>query len=496
MAGTTFAACDFGAQSGRVILGTIGDGRLSLEEIHRFVNRPVSVHGHIYWDLLYLFQEMKNGLARIASHYNPEEMQGIGVDTWGVDFGLVARNGSILGNPVAYRDSRTDGMMDFVFEKIPRDEVYRETGIQFLQLNTLYQLASLVAAKSPLLSVAHKLLMMPDLFNYLLTGEVHSEYSIASTSQLLNARNGSWSEKILSALGISADLMPDIIPPGTVIGPLLPDIARETGLPAVSVIAPPCHDTASAVAAVPAQGKNWAYLSSGTWSLLGVEIDRPVISDRSLESNFTNEGGYGQTIRFLRNNMGMWLLERCRAEWTEKGKEISYPELLRKVEEAPAFRTLIDPDDPSFLNPACMPEAIRDFARRHGQPLPEMEGEFARCILESLALKYRFIMDQINSLRPQPVERLHIVGGGSQNTLLNQFTADAAGIPVLAGPVEATAIGNIAVQAIAKGLLADLSEARELIRKSFDLKEYEPRNRKEWENRYNDFLELYGGVCL
>lgn len=491
MTGAKFAACDFGAQSGRVILGTIGHRKIELREIHRFTNHQVPVLGHIYWDLLHLFREMKHGLAQIAAEGN-KDLQGVGVDTWGVDFGFLSSDGSILGNPVAYRDSRTNGMMDWVFGKICKEELYQETGIQFLQLNTIFQIASLLKSESPVLSAASDLLMMPDLFNYLMTGEICSEYSIASTSQLLNARSGGWSRKIFDALQIEPSLMPTIIQPGTIIAKLTREVENETGLSSTSVIAPPCHDTASAVAAVPAKGNNWAYLSSGTWSLMGIEISEPIIDPLSEQNNFTNEGGYGRTIRFLRNNMGMWLLEKCRIEWKDSGNEIGYPELLQMARHSVAFRTLIEPDDPCFLNPADMCTAIRQFARNHNQPLPETEGEFTRCIFESLALKYRIILDQINSMRPEKIEQLHIVGGGSQNSLLNQYTANALGIPVLSGPVEATAIGNIAIQGIARGVIGDLNEAREMVRESFELAEFEPQEPDKWEEPYARFRKLFG----
>ena len=483
MAAPEFVACDFGAGSGRLILGTLSDGTVSLKDIHRFSNREVEILDHYYWDLPLLFAELKKGLSRLRSEGH-REISSIGVDTWGVDFGLIARDGSVLGNPVAYRDSRTDGMMERAFELMPRKDLYQVTGIQFIQINTLFQLLSMVQASSPLLEVADNLLMVPDLFNYLMTGEVVSEYTIASTSQLLDAARKDWANSVFESVGLPRDMMPPIVEPGHIVGRLRSNVCKETGLDAIDVVAPACHDTASAVAAVPGRGLNWAYVSSGTWSLLGTEEDSPIINDLSLANNFTNEGGYNGKIRFLRNNMGLWLLTRCRLAWADAGEDIDYHGLFAQALQSKPFKCVLDPDDHSFLNPPDMPAAIQAFCRRSEMAVPDSKGEFVRTILESLALKYRFILDQINSMRAEPVERLHIVGGGSQNVLLNQFTANACGIPVTAGPVEATALGNILVQAIAKGYLANLDEARALVAGSYQLNEYEPADRDRWEGQY------------
>ncbi len=474
-----FAACDFGAESGRIMLGRLRDGRVELEEIHRFPNRQVKMLGHLYWDLPALFAELKVGLTRLASGGH-RDLLGIGVDTWGVDFGLLDTDGQVLANPCTYRDARTDGMMETAFAKLSREEMYRITGIQFLQLNTVFQLLSLVRTRRRFLSGAARLLFMPDLFHYLLTGEPVTEYTIASTSQLLDARSRNWSKELFARLELPLDLMQTIVPPGTPVGPLLSEVQKETGLAAVPVLAPAGHDTACAVAAVPATGTDWGYLSSGTWSLVGVEVPEPVINAEALACNFTNEGGFGNRIRLLRNNMGLWLLERCRSAWAAAGRHTTYEELIREAAAAPPFRSLIDPDDPGFLNPPNMPEAIAACCRRAGRPVPATEGQFARAIFESLALKYRVIVDQASRLRGRPVQVLHVVGGGSRNALLNQFTADALGIPVVAGPVEATALGNILVQATAAGELSGLDEIRETVRNSFQLTWYEPRNHEAW----------------
>ena len=494
MAEPTYVACDFGAESGRVILGRLEDGRLRLKELHRFPNRQVRVHGRYYWDPLNLFAELKKGLA-VAARDESRSLSGVGVDTWGVDFGLIDAKGEPVGFPRAYRDPRTRGMMEEAFRKISRDEIYDITGIQFLEFNTVYQLLSMVREGSAGLRIARRLLFMPDLFNYMMTGEALSEYTIASTSQLLDARRRCWSERLFRALELPLEIMPPLIEAGTAIGPLLPEILEETGLREGRAIAPACHDTASAVAAVPARGDgDWAYLSSGTWSLVGTELDSPLIGADSLARNFTNEGGYGRRIRFLRNNMGLWLLERCKTAWEEEGDPLSYDELVELAGSAPAFRGIIDPDDATFLNPSHMPSAIVDFCRRHDRPAPESKGEIVRTILESLALKYRFILDGISELLGRPLRTLHVVGGGSRNELLNRFTADASGLDVLAGPAEATAVGNILIQAIASGELGGLEEARAVVRRTFTPKHYRPRERDAWEARFEEARPLFVAV--
>jgi len=484
-----FVACDLGAESGRVILGRLDDGKLELDEIHRFPNRLVRVAGHFHWDVLALFSELKAGLTRLAADGHCD-VRGIGVDTWGVDYGLLDRSGSLLGFPYAYRDSRTAGMMDRAFDKIPREEIYSITGLQFLQFNTVYQLLNTVQSGTGILGVADRLLFMPDLFHYLLTGEKTTEYTIASTSQLLDARQRTWSERIFETLDIPWHLTGPIVPPGTRVGSLLDEIGAETGLGRVPIIASASHDTASAVAAIPAAGDNWAYLSSGTWSLLGIEAKEPMISAGTLAANLTNEGGFGGRVRILRNNMGLWLLERCRAVWKTQGVEYGYDDLVRLAEEAESFRSVIDPDHPSFLNPGNMPDAIVSLCRETDQPEPASHADLVRVIFESLALKYRHIFEKIQALKGARFETLHVVGGGSRNRLLNQLTADALGIPVVAGPAEATATGNILVQAVSAGELGGLEELRDVVRRSFNLQRYEPRNVALWEDRYQAIQPL------
>ena len=484
-----FLAFDLGASSGRAVLGTLENDKLVLEEIHRFTNGPIAIHGTLYWDVLKLFDEMQQAMS-LYSHNHGRELSGIGVDTWGVDFGLLSRDDALLSNPVHYRDKRTDGMMEEVFKIVPREEVYNQTGIQFMQLNTLFQLFSMVLNKSPLLEVADTLLMMPDLFNYFLTGVKSAEFTEATTSQCYNPRSGTWATLLLEKIGIPAKIMPEIVPPGTILGKLSPHIAEEVGLGKVNVVAPACHDTGSAVAAVPAEGdESWAYLSSGTWSLIGIEIKEPIINEQSLQFNFTNEGGVGGTYRFLRNVAGLWLVQECRRIWERSGQSLSYQQLVNLAAEAKPFIAFVDPDHNSFLNPTDMPAAIVEFFEKTGQSKPETKGEIIRCALESLALKYRAVLEMISQIRG-PIKKLHIVGGGTQNTLLCQFTANATNVPVIAGPIEATAIGNIMVQATALGCLPSIAEGRKMIRQSFDLVEYQPQEQDAWDEAYQRFVKI------
>lgn len=484
-----YLAADFGAESGRVILGLFDGKKITLQEMHRFANPQTTRGNHIHWDASQLFDELKTGLARAATAGH-KDVASIGVDTWGVDFGLLGHDGKLLEEPVVYRDSRTDGMLDEAFKRMPREEIYAKTGIQFMQLNTAYQLLSLAVNRPNLLTQSKQLLFIPDLFNYFMTGEKVSEYSIASTSQLLNAKAKRWETSILERFDIPSKIMAEIIQPGAKIGRLLPAIAAEMGLSEADVVAPGCHDTASAVAAVPTESAHWAYLSSGTWSLLGVELDEPVMNAKSLRNNFTNEGGVGNKIRFLRNLMGLWLLQRCKKDWESKNENHSYEELVHLAEQAASFKAIVNPDAPVFLNPPDMPRAIEGFCRSTGQSVPRTKGEFTRAVLESLALKYRFVIEMINGMLPNPVEVLHIVGGGSQNALLNQFTANATGLPVVAGPVEATALGNIMLQAIANGEIADLRQGREIVKSSVQPKTFLPQNQTHWTESYGRVKHL------
>lgn len=478
-----FLAFDLGAESGRAVLGILQDERITLEVIHRFRTEGLIMLGTRQWDLARIYEEMCTGLALCARNHGPE-LDGIGVDTWGVDFGLIARDGAVLGNPVHYRDKRNDGMMDHAFGMVPRAEIYAATGIQFLPFNTVYQLLSLTKAKSPLLEVGKTLLMMGDLFGYLLSGVRACEYTNASTSQLLDPKTRKWNEDLIQRLGLPRHLLLDPTPPGTVLGPILPELAAQTGIsPETPVIAPATHDTGAAVAAVPVAGEtgDWAYLSSGTWSLLGAELDEPHVSERSLAEDFTNEGGVGGKIRFLKNIFGLWLVQECRRTWQREGQTVDYAAMTAEADASPAFVSLIDLDDPRLLAPENMPETIQTLCRESGQPVPESRGAIVRCALESLALKYRQTLRAMDQTLGRTTERLHIIGGGVQNRLLCQMTADACGIPVVAGPIEATALGNIGVQAMAVGALDNLAAMRHVIARSIELEHFTPENTAPWE---------------
>lgn len=468
-----YLAADFGGGSGRVIAGWLEDGKLTMEEIHRFGNRQVRLGDHVYWDFPALFEDMKAGLKKAAS--KGYEVESIGVDTWGVDFGLIDRDGQLLGNPVCYRDARTAGMTEKLFETLNPTEHYATTGIQVMEINTLAQLLSIKGTAQ--LEAAEHLLFMPDLFSYFLTGKATNEYCIASTSELLDAKRREWSWETIEALGLPKRIFGDIVMPGTVRGELRKDIAEETGLKDVKVIAVGSHDTASAVAAVPAiEGDGpVAFLSSGTWSLLGIELPEPILTEEARQAEFTNEGGVGGRIRFLQNITGLWILQRLMAEWKERGEEQTFGELLPAAEQA-SISSIIPVADAAFTNPPSMEKAISDYCRQSNQPVPQTKGEFVRCLFQSLAKKYKDAIEGVNGLLPESLKRLHIIGGGSQNGLLNQFTADALRIPVWAGPVEATAMGNILVQAMAAGEVADLAELREVVRRSVTPKVFEPNN--------------------
>jgi rhamnulokinase len=483
-----FLGFDLGASSGRMVLGTLRNDKISTKELHRFPNGVVNILGNLRWNILDLFENIKQGMKICASEIT-NKPESIAVDTWGVDYGLFAADGNMLGLPYGYRDSRTDGMIGEFFKIIPRDRVYELTGIQFMQLNTLFQFFSMVRAKSPVLNAVSDLLFMPDMINYFLTGIKKTEFTIATTSQLYNPRKNDWDDELFSALGVSKNIMQEIVPPGTMLRNLSEIVAAETGLNQIPVVATASHDTGSAVASVPAQGHDWAYISSGTWSLVGAEISEPIINKKSLEFNFTNEGGVGGTFRFLKNCMGLWPIQQCRKAWSNE-KELSYDELTKLAASARPFVAIIDPDYQGFLNPPDMPEAIRAYCQKTGQKIPENRADMTRSILEGLALKYRFIFDQLKQLHPHPINRIHIIGGGTQNKLLSQFTADATGIPVVAGPVEATAIGNIMVQAMGLGIVKSPAEIRRIIANSFELENYEPQDTNSWDEAYDRFVNI------
>jgi rhamnulokinase len=481
-----YLALDFGAESGRAIVGTLDNGRLTLEEKHRFANPMGRINGRYCWDVLGQWEQIKQGLRNTKNI----QLDGIGVDTWGVDYGLLDAHGHLVGMPVMYRDARTDGMMDEAFKIVAPAELFKTTGVQFMFFNTLFQLLSQVRSQSPQLHIADKLLFMPDLFNYLLSGVARSEYSIASTSQMLNPATGQWATEIIEKMGIPARILAPIIPPGTVLGDLKADVAQECDISPTRIIAVGGHDTASAVAAVPASGDNWCYISSGTWSLMGVELDKPLINDKSFKYNYTNEGGVGGKIRFLKNIMGMWLIQECRRQFIRQGYEHSYAELTQMAARCPAFETIINPDHAPFATPGDMPGKIDAFCTSTAQHLPDTRGAYVRACIDSLAMKYRQTLEGLEELLGRRLDVIHIVGGGGQNELLNQLTADVTGRIVIAGPVEATAAGNILVQAIATGAVDDLSHARRIVRDSFNVRQYNPNPTQQTENAYRRYLDF------
>jgi rhamnulokinase len=479
-------AFDLGAESGRGVLGLFDGQRLRVEVVHRFPNGPVRTLDTMHWDVLRLHAELLAGMRKCASDHGG--VDSVGVDTWGVDFALLGRDGTLLGNPRHYRDQHTETIMDAAFARVPKREIFRHTGIQFMRFNTLFQLLALQRDRSPLLDAAETMLTMPDLFHFWFTGVKVNEFSNASTTQMLNPATRGWAFDLVKAFNLPSKILGSIVQPGTVLGPVRASVATETGLNPVPVVAPASHDTGSAVAAVPAQGSSWAYISSGTWSLMGAEIAAPKIDEEVQSYNFTNEGGVGGTIRFLKNIAGLWLVQECRRVWEREGKSYGYDELARLAAAAPRFVSIVDPDDASFILPQSMPAALADFCRRTGQPAPTEPGAVVRCALESLALRYRWVLERLETLLGRRLDTVHVVGGGSQNELLCQLTADACNRPVLAGPVEATAIGNVLVQAIGIGLIGSLVEGREVVRRSFDMRGYEPHKPEEWGGPYERFL--------
>jgi rhamnulokinase len=495
MAQRAYLAIDLGASSGRHVAGLFDGQRLELDEIHRFGNGPTAAAGHLYWDVLALWSHIVDGLRAAAAGKHVRQIASVGVDTWGVDFALLGRGDELLANPVHYRDARTDGLLERAFQIVPRDRIFDETGLQFMQFNTLYQLWAMQLAGSSVLDAAERMLMMPDLFHWLLTGQKSNEQTNATTTQFFNPRTNTWSRDLLEQFEIPDRILADVVPPGTMLGPLTSQVATATGLKQVNVVLPGTHDTASAVAAVPADSPpaerpNWCYISSGTWSLMGAEVPQPVINDECLRLNFTNEGGVGGTTRLLKNIAGLWLVQECRRVWQQQGDDHSWDDLNRLAMAARPLACVIDPDDASFLAPADMPAAIRDYCRRTGQMPPDDKGAIIRCALESLALRYRMVLSWLEQLVGGRIETIHVVGGGAQNRQLCQATADACQRRVLAGPVEATAIGNVMVQAIAAGDIGSIAEARQVVRASFALECYEPHNGSVWEEAFGRFTKL------
>ena len=479
-----FFAVDLGATSGRTILGTFTSNGLEMEEVNRFPNHLIEAGRHFYWDIYELYRHIIEGL-RIAARKGVE-ITSIGIDTWGVDFVCVGKDGGFLRQPYSYRDPHTVGAPEAFFTRIPRSHVYGWTGIQVMNFNSLFQLDTLRRNHDSALAAADKLLFMPDALSYMLTGQMVTEYTIASTAQLVNANTCRLEDALLQEIGLTQAHFGRFVYPGEKIGGLTEEVQRITGLGAVPVIAVAGHDTASAVAAVPAMDRNFAYLSSGTWSLMGVETDAPVITAETESLNFTNEGGVEGTIRLLKNIFGMWLLERCRTAWGET----SYPELISEANASEPFRSLINPDDALFANPADMEQAIQTYCSDSHQPVPHTRGQIVRCIFESLALRYRQVLDNLRTLSPHPIETLHVIGGGSRNELLNRWTANAVGIPVVAGPSEATAIGNIMIQALAAGTAKDIASMRQLINRSISLETFYPEDTDVWDAAYLHFKQV------
>lgn len=484
-----YIAADFGAGSGRIITGCLPNNKLQLKDIHRFDNQPVKRDGHIFWDFPYLKNELIKGITKAVT--NDSNIYSIGVDTWGVDYGLLDKNDEMIDLPYCYRDTRTDGIMKKVFEIVDERKLFNLTGTQLMQINTLFQLYSTCLHDAKKLEKAKTILMMPDLFNFYLTGEKNTEYTIASTSQLLNPVTKDWHQELFDLLDITEEKMAPVSQPGKEIGHLDKNELKIDNKRGINVIAVGSHDTASAVLAVPAEGEDWAFISSGTWSLIGTELDKPIINEKSFQLGFTNEGGANNKIRFLKNVTGMWLLEECIKNWKMNNNTVSYEHLIEQAKSSPSFQRIINPDDDIFLHPDNMMDAIVEFCEETNQKAPRTQGEFVSTIFESLALKYNYIIQSLQKVTDKKINKIHIIGGACQNDMLNQFTANATEIPVLAGPVEATATGNIIMQMLASGKLRNLAEARKIVKSSFPITTYEPQNTEYWEEEYNRYKYLF-----
>ncbi len=485
-----YLAVDLGAESGRTILGVLDNDRLKLTETHRFINGPVRLNDGIHWDVLRLWSEIKTGIATTIK--SNASIDGIALDSWGVDFALLDKNHSLLSNPFHYRDVRTDGMLDEAFRRMPRPKIFSSTGIQFMQINTLYQLLAMSVQQSPLFDIATSFLTIPDLFNYWLSGEITNEFTNATTTQCLDPRTRDWATCVLDVMGIPTHLFKPVTEPGTQLGTLLPQVAEETGTSGVQIVVPACHDTGSAVVAVPALAGNqdFAWISSGTWSIMGAEVRQPCLTEKALEYNFTNEGGVFGTWRLSKNIMGLWLVQECKRTWAYQGDNLSYNEITQLASAAKPFLAVIDPDDNRFLHPGHMPERIRNYCAENQQGVPQTKGEIIRVALESIALKYRWVLERLEELADKQFAPIHIIGGGTKNRLLNQFTANATNRLVVTGPVEATAIGNVLMQAIGLNHLGSLSDARAVVRASFDVEEYHPDRSKDWDAAYSKLLAI------
>ncbi len=480
-------AFDFGASSGRAIIGCFDGDKITLEEVHRFSNDPVSVGGTVYWDVLRLFYEIKQGIikAKIAGGFDS-----IGIDTWGVDFGLIDSEGKLMENPVHYRDARTVGLVDEAFKTMPKEKLYGITGIQFMELNTLFQLISLKKYRPWMLERADKMLFMPDLFGYMLTGKMCAEYSIASTSQLIDLDKRTWSKEILDAFGIKESVFAPLVQPGTVLGELSKEVCEECGVDPVPVISVCGHDTQSAITSVPCEDGDFAFLSSGTWSLFGTELDKPIVNETSMNINITNEGGFDGSTGFLKNIIGLWLIQESRRQWKREGKEYFYADLEKLALAAEPFKCFIDPDAPEFVPHGNIPERVREFCRKTGQYVPETVGEIMRCIYESLAMKYRLTFEKLRECTERDYPVIHVIGGGTKDGLLCQMTANSCDRTVKAGPIEATVMGNVAVQLMSDGSVKNIGQARKIVADSSELKTFEPKDTDKWAGAYEDFLKV------
>jgi rhamnulokinase len=487
---SNYLAIDLGAESGRAIIASLAGKNLTLQEVHRFPNTPVRLNDGLHWDVLRLWSEIKNGIASAVK--SGAKIDSLGLDTWGVDFALLDKHGSLLSNPFHYRDERTDGMLDEAFKRMSRAEIFSNTGIQFMQLNTLYQLLAMSLQKSPLFDIAQTFLTIPDLLNFWLSGEITNEFTNATTTQCLDPRKRDWTLPVLNAMEIPTHLFKPTTAPGTRLGTLLKPLAEETGAGGVRIVVPACHDTGSAVVAVPALAGNqdFAWISSGTWSIMGVEVREPSLSEKTLEYNFTNEGGVFGTWRLSKNVMGLWLIQECKRTWEHQGDHLSYDEITRLATDAKPFLAVINPDDNIFFHPGDMPDRIRKYCADTNQAVPQTKGEVLRVALESLALKYRWVLEKLEELTSKKFAPIHIIGGGTKNRLVNQLTADATQRVVVTGPVEATAIGNVLMQAIGLGHLGTLSDARAVVRASFEVEEYHPKPDVGWDDAYAKLLSV------
>jgi rhamnulokinase len=484
----SYLALDLGAESGRAIHGSLIDGKLIMQETHRFPNAFVEIHGHYYWDTARLFDELKKSLE--ITRAKRLNFESIGIDTWGVDFGLLASDGSMVGMPYSYRDHQTDNAIEnFAAKVMSKKDLYLKTGLQLMQFNTIFQLYAMQQSRAPQFNKAVDLLFMPDLLNYLFTGIKKSEFTIASTSQLLNPYSKKWDASLFEALKIPLEWMQTIVEPGEIIGKIDTNIAKKAGIDQIPVVAVPSHDTQSAIAAIPAKGDNWAYLSSGTWSLMGVEVDHPIINEQSAEMEFTNEGGADGKYCFMKNLCGLWLLQECKKNW-DMEKCYDYSQLTSMAAQVDKQEIFIDTDDPDFYNPSSMPMAIANFCKKTGQPIPSSIASTARCIFDSLTLKYLYTFNQIQKLSPKKIDTLHIIGGGSKNTLLCQLTSNALNIPVVAGPSEATALGNLLYQAKGLGHVKSLAEIRQISKNSVDTIEYKPQEHEKWKGLYEKYIKI------